>query len=1051
MKLGFLDGVAGFAHIAIGAFASFLKYAKLRALSARARAIRRESRTCSSPAPPASSACTRRAPCSREGCASPASTTSIPYYDVALKEARVATLAGRAGFAFERARPRGRGRDGAAVPRRRVHARRASRRAARRAPLADASRRVPAQQRRSPSATCSKAAGTRASRTSCTRRARRCTARITRCRFPRTSASTSPVSLYAATKCANELMAHSYSHLFRLPMTGLRFFTVYGPWGRPDQAPMLFARAILAGEPIEVFNDGRHGARLHVRRRHRRRRRAHARAARRAGGDAPCGALQHRQQRGGRADAIHRDALRALGREAPFATTGRCSPATCAATYASIDRLRARPVSRRARRSPTVSRASSPGIATTTACSAGKMRVHRRGRAGPIRGSPMILVTGGAGFIGANFVLDWLAAHRRAGRQSRQAHVRRQSRQPRSRSRAIARHVFVRGDIGDAALVGALLREHRPRAIVNFAAESHVDRSIDGPAAFIETNVVGTFNLLEAARAWWAALPGRRARRVPLPARVDRRGLRLARRRRRRPSRETTPYAPNSPYSASKAASDHLVRAYHHTYGLPTLTTNCSNNYGPCQFPEKLIPLMIVNALGGQAAAGLRRRPERARLAVRRRSLRGDPRRARRRAARRDLQHRRQRRDAEHRRRAARSARSLGRGAARDATTRRSSPSSRSARPRPPLRDRPVEDPRRAGWEPAETFESGLRRTVRWYLGNCRVARECREQGLPEVDRAPICSRKGIILAGGSGTRLYPVTHVVSQATAAGLRQADDLLPAVDADAGRHPRHPAHLDARRHAALRAAARRRRAVGHAHHATRCSRSPKGWRRRSSSAASSSAGDACALVLGDNIFYGHDLHAQLAQRAARATEGATVFAYPVADPERYGVVEFDAQGTRAVARGEAREARSRATRSRALLLRQPRARHRARPEAVARAANSRSPTSTAPTSSAGALPCEVLRPRLGLARHGHARVAARGRAIHRDDRAAAGPQDRLPRRDRLAPGLHRRRGARTLGAALAQERLRPVPARAPARRPRPLSRRCKSRRSRCPRSC
>ncbi|MCC7218787.1 MAG: dTDP-glucose 4,6-dehydratase [Burkholderiales bacterium] len=210
----------------------------------------------------------------------------------------------------------------------------------------------------------------------------------------------------------------------------------------------------------------------------------------------------------------------------------------------------------------------------------------------------MILVTGGAGFIGSNFVLDWLAGAGEpvvnldkltyAGNLGSLASLARD-----------ARHVFVRGDIGDVELVAALLREHRPRAIVNFAAESHVDRSIHGPAAFIETNVVATFNLLDATRAWWSALPeAERAAFRFLHVSTDEVYGSLA------PDAagfcETTPYAPNSPYSASKAASDHLVRAYRHTYGLPTLTTNCSNNYGPRQFPEKLIPLMIVNALAGR-------------------------------------------------------------------------------------------------------------------------------------------------------------------------------------------------------------------------------------------------------------------------------------------------------------------------------------------------------------------------------------------------------------------------------------------------------------------
>jgi dTDP-glucose 4,6-dehydratase len=210
----------------------------------------------------------------------------------------------------------------------------------------------------------------------------------------------------------------------------------------------------------------------------------------------------------------------------------------------------------------------------------------------------MILVTGGAGFIGANFVLDWLAAEREpvvnldkltyAGNLGNLAAI-----------EGDPRHAFVRGDIGDTALVEGLLARHRPRAIVNFAAESHVDRSIHGPATFIETNVGGTFRLLECARKYHASLEGEARERFRfLHVSTDEVYGSLG------PDdpafSETTPYAPNSPYSASKAASDHLVRAWHHTYGLPVLTTNCSNNYGPRQFPEKLIPLMIVNAIAGK-------------------------------------------------------------------------------------------------------------------------------------------------------------------------------------------------------------------------------------------------------------------------------------------------------------------------------------------------------------------------------------------------------------------------------------------------------------------
>ncbi|KZK29550.1 dTDP-glucose 4,6-dehydratase [Delftia sp. GW456-R20] len=210
----------------------------------------------------------------------------------------------------------------------------------------------------------------------------------------------------------------------------------------------------------------------------------------------------------------------------------------------------------------------------------------------------MILVTGGAGFIGANFVLDWLAAGDEpvlnvdkltyAGNLKSLESL-----------QGDARHVFVQADIGDGQTLARLLAEHRPRAVVNFAAESHVDRSIHGPEDFIQTNVVGTFRLLEAVRGYWSALDAEaRAAFRFLHVSTDEVYGSLA------PAApaftEDHLYEPNSPYSASKAASDHLVRAWHHTYGLPVLTTNCSNNYGPLHFPEKLIPLMIVNALAGK-------------------------------------------------------------------------------------------------------------------------------------------------------------------------------------------------------------------------------------------------------------------------------------------------------------------------------------------------------------------------------------------------------------------------------------------------------------------
>ncbi len=209
-----------------------------------------------------------------------------------------------------------------------------------------------------------------------------------------------------------------------------------------------------------------------------------------------------------------------------------------------------------------------------------------------------ILVTGGAGFIGANFVLDWVDAGDEtvvnvdkltyAGNLQNLAGI-----------DGRAQHVFVQGDIGDRGLMDRLLREHRPRAVLNFAAESHVDRSIHGPGDFIQTNVVGSFHLLESVRAYWASLDTADAASFRmLHVSTDEVYGTLGA---TDPAfTETHAYEPNSPYSASKAASDHLVRAWHHTYGLPVLTTNCSNNYGPFHFPEKLIPLVITNALAGK-------------------------------------------------------------------------------------------------------------------------------------------------------------------------------------------------------------------------------------------------------------------------------------------------------------------------------------------------------------------------------------------------------------------------------------------------------------------
>jgi dTDP-glucose 4,6-dehydratase len=335
-----------------------------------------------------------------------------------------------------------------------------------------------------------------------------------------------------------------------------------------------------------------------------------------------------------------------------------------------------------------------------------------------------ILVTGGAGFIGSNFVLDWIAAVGEpvvnldkltyAGNLANLASL-----------SGDGRHRFVRGDILDAGLLEALFSEHRPRAAVHFAAESHVDRSIHGPAPFIETNVVGTFQMLEAARAYWQPLQGE-ARSTFRFLHVSTDEVYGTLSESDPAFSETTPYAPNSPYSASKAGSDHLVRAYHHTYGFPAITTNCSNNYGPYQFPEKLIPLMIANALEGKPlpvygdgrqvrdwlyvgdhCAAIREVIARGRLGETY-NIGGN-------AERRNL-------EVVH--------------ALCDALD--------AARPRPGgyrsliqfVQDRPGHDRRYAidaakirrelGWSPRETFETGLARTVRWYLDNAEWVAQVR-------------------------------------------------------------------------------------------------------------------------------------------------------------------------------------------------------------------------------------------------------------------------------------------------------------------------------------
>ncbi len=329
----------------------------------------------------------------------------------------------------------------------------------------------------------------------------------------------------------------------------------------------------------------------------------------------------------------------------------------------------------------------------------------------------MIIVTGGAGFIGSNFVIDWLA----------------QSDEPvlvldcltyagnLGNLRSIEAHPnfeFVRGDITDRPMLDALLARTQPRAIIHFAAESHVDRSIHGPSAFIRTNIEGSFTLLEATRVWWSALPETRKSSFRfLHVSTDEVYGTLSA---TDPAfSETTPYAPNSPYAASKAASDHLVRAWHHTYGLPVLTTNCSNNYGPFQFPEKLIPLMIVNALAakplpvygdgrqirdwlyvGDHCSAVRAVLERGRCGETY-NIGGHNEQA-------NID--------------------IVRTVCELLDERRPDPAGPRARLITHVTDRPGHDRRYAidarkierelGWHPAETFATGIRRTIDWYLGH---------------------------------------------------------------------------------------------------------------------------------------------------------------------------------------------------------------------------------------------------------------------------------------------------------------------------------------------
>lgn len=330
----------------------------------------------------------------------------------------------------------------------------------------------------------------------------------------------------------------------------------------------------------------------------------------------------------------------------------------------------------------------------------------------------MILVTGGAGFIGSNFILGWLAGTN-AGVMNLDKLTYAGNRDNLRALEADPRYVFVQGDIGDLELVSGMLAGYKPSAVVNFAAESHVDRSIHGPAEFVQTNIVSTFRLLEAVRAYWGGLAGEERSRFRF-LHVSTDEVYGSLEPQEAAFQEKSAYAPNSPYAASKAASDHLVRAYHRTYGLPMLTTNCSNNYGPYQFPEKLIPLVIRNALAGKPlpiygdgqnvrdwiyvgdhCAAVRQVLERGRIGETY-NIGGN---------------------------SGRTNIDVVRAICRILDELRPHPGGHAYQSLiTHISDRPGHDRRYAidsskigtelGWKPAETFESGLRKTVHWYLQN---------------------------------------------------------------------------------------------------------------------------------------------------------------------------------------------------------------------------------------------------------------------------------------------------------------------------------------------
>ena len=594
-------------------------------------------------------------------------------------------------------------------------------------------------------------------------------------------------------------------------------------------------------------------------------------------------------------DDVHRDARARCSGATAIRDLQPMQPGDVPATYASIDRLRALTGFAPRRRSPRGSRASSTGTATTTARDARRCaRQHPAcamariaALARPIRPASrtcarptMILVTGGAGFIGANFVLDWLARDRRAGRQPRQADLRRQPRQPRARCATTRATCSCAATSATAALVGAAARAStgRARSSTSPPRRTSTARST-GPARSSQTNVVGTF---DAARGGARALAA-----LPRGASATRSASCTS-----RPTRSTARSAPDDagvhrddalraeqPYSASKAASDHLVRAYHHTYGLPTLTTNCSNNYGPLPVPREADPADDPQRARRQAAAGLRRRRNvrdwlyvddhcAAIRAVLARGRPGETYNIGGNAERTNLE-------------VVHTICAIARDELRPGARLRVADHVREgpARPRPPLRDRRR---RRSAASSAgsrrETFATGLAQDRALVPRQPRVGRRaCTSGEYQQLDRR--CSyARGRDGASDDAQGHHPrrrLRHAAvsadagrQQAAAAGLRQADDLLPAVDADAGRHPRHPAHLHARttRRGSSSCWATARSWGLNLRYAVQPT--PDGLAQAFIIGREFIGARPVALVLGDNIFYGHDLQRAARARAARA---------------------------------------------------------------------------------------------------------------------------------------------------------------------------------------